>query len=113
MESVTANDLLRGGTYSASPESSVVQWYHTENITRDGTLFTLQFSVNENAGDGNYNIAVGLRDGITANLSNAASEIVLEAVGGVFLKDSSYARIAHLAVVDMLFAALFAAIHGE
>ena len=76
LTSVTKGGVFENGSYAAYPETGVVQWYHTENVTGDGVLFTLQFAVNGNAQNGSYNIAVGLRDGIPANLSNADSNVV-------------------------------------
>ena len=76
LEGITKGSVFENGSYAAYRENGVVQWYHTENVTRDGVLFTLQFSVNGNAQNGSYNITVGLRDGIPANLSNADANIV-------------------------------------
>ena len=76
LTSITKGTVFENGSYTAYPENGVVQWYHTENVTGDGVLFTFQFTVDGNAQNGNYNIAVGLRDGIPANLSNADSNIV-------------------------------------
>lgn len=76
LEGITKGNIFGNGNYAAYPETGVVQWYHTENVAGDGVLFTLQFSVNGNAQNGSYNIAVGLRDGIPANLSNADANIV-------------------------------------
>ena len=78
---LTLNNIVQGsmfenGSYSANPATAVMQWYHTENITEDGVLFTLQFKVSETAQEGSYDIAVGVRDGIPANLSNADFEVV-------------------------------------
>ena len=76
LTSITKGAVFENGSYTSYPENGVVQWYHTENVTGDGVLFTFQFTVDGNAQNGNYNIAVGLRDGIPANLSNADSNIV-------------------------------------
>ena len=76
LESVTADDLFRVGTYSVSTDSGVVQWYHTENVTSDGGLFTLHFQVDIAAQPGDYHISIGLKDGIPANLSDQDAKIV-------------------------------------
>lgn len=76
LESATADDLFRVGTYSTSMDSGVVQWYHTENVTNDGALFTLHFQVSPAAQPGDYSVSIGLKDHIPANLSDQDAEIV-------------------------------------
>ena len=84
LNAITKGSVFEMGTYTAYPETGVAQWYHTENITSNGEIFILRFKVKETAQDGNYNITVGLRDGVPANLSNANSDIVnAEFVPGV------------------------------
>ena len=78
---LTLNGIEKGsvfgtGNYTSYPESGVVSWYHTENITADGTLFTLQFTVNSNAEVGTYSVTVGVREGKATNLTNADSNAV-------------------------------------
>ena len=76
LNKISQGPLFEHGSYSAPSEIGIVQWYHTEDVKEDGVLFILQFTVNETAQNGSYNISVGLRDGIPANLSNADSNIV-------------------------------------
>lgn len=84
LNSIIKGAVFENGNYTAYPDTGVILWYHTENVTDNGTMFTLQFTVNESAQDGSYNIVVGLRDGIPANLSNANSNIVsAEFISGI------------------------------
>ncbi|MBQ6207923.1 MAG: InlB B-repeat-containing protein [Oscillospiraceae bacterium] len=76
LNSVQKGSVFGAGTYSADTSTGVVIWYHTENITDNGTLFTLQFAVNSNAGVGRYPVTVGLREGKATNLTNADSASV-------------------------------------
>ena len=76
LNSVQKGSVFATGTYSADTSTGVVIWYHTENITDNGTLFTLQFAVNSNAGVGRYPVTVGLREGKATNLTNADSASV-------------------------------------
>ena len=76
LESVTKGALFQSGNYSASPESGVVQWYHTENVIDDGVLFTLHFQLKPEAKTGDYIISIGLQGDIPANLTNQEAEIV-------------------------------------
>ena len=91
LNSVKKGSVFEKGTFTPYAETGVVMWYHTENITANGTLFTLQFTVNQAAENEKYPVIVGLRDGKAANLTNADSKNVsaeflpgtLEVISGV------------------------------
>ena len=91
LNSVKKGSVFEKGTFTPYAETGVVMWYHTENITANGTLFTLQFTVNQAAENEKYPVIVELRDGKAANLTNADSKNVsaeflpgtLEVISGV------------------------------
>ena len=82
---VSEDDLFYAGSRNIYQGGNVVhvQWYHTENVTTDGTLFTLQFDVDPAAQSGNYSVSIGLVDDLPDNLCNWEFEnVVVEFVPG-------------------------------
>lgn len=55
---VTAGPLLQNGTLSSS---TYINWSSSKNVTGDGTLFYLNFTVSQDAPKGDYPISLGLR----------------------------------------------------
>ena len=62
LKSVTAGELLVGAG-QISTNKNVVNWYTTDNITGDGILMKLVFTVNSETKDGMYPVSISLHDG--------------------------------------------------
>lgn len=76
--SVNAGDMLNGGTIDDSIGGALVSgklkitYYADQNIYEDGTMFTVDFAVNENAPTGDYQIGISYlqRDTFDENYEN-------------------------------------------
>lgn len=62
LKSVSAGKLLAGNG-QISTNKNVVNWYTADNVTGDGTLMQLTFTVNKDTEAGNYPVSVALHDG--------------------------------------------------
>lgn len=62
LKSVSAGKLLAGNG-QISINKNVVNWYTADNVTGDGTLMQLTFTVNKDTEAGNYPVSVALHDG--------------------------------------------------
>lgn len=68
--------VLSKGTFTPNAENGVITWYHTSDVSENGILFTLNFTVKAGAKAGNYPVALALKDGEPANFSNQEADIV-------------------------------------
>ncbi len=76
--SVNAGDMLNGGTIDDSIGGALasgklkITYYADQNIYEDGTMFTVDFAVNENAPTGDYSIGISYlqRDTFDENYEN-------------------------------------------
>ncbi len=85
--SVTAGEMLSGGTINDSVGGSMsngklmVTYYTDENICVDGTLFTVNFAVNESASPGKYSLGISYIQKDTYNENY--EDVKLTCTGGV------------------------------
>lgn len=71
LNSMTAGSLISGnGTFSVNNEAHIVNWYTVDNMTGNGELLKLSFTVKEGATEGTIPVSVSLNDGLDSNLSN-------------------------------------------
>lgn len=71
LNSMTAGSLISGnGTFSVNNEAHIVNWYTVDNMTGNGELLKLSFTVKEGAAEGTIPVSVSLNDGLDSNLSN-------------------------------------------
>ena len=71
LNSMTAGSLISGGgTFSVNDEAHIVNWYTVDNLTGDGELLKLSFTVKEGAAEGTIPVSVSLNDNLDSNLSN-------------------------------------------
>lgn len=86
LNSMTAGSLISGnGTFSVNNEAHIVNWYTVDNMTGNGELLKLSFTVKDSAAEGTIPVSVSLNDGLDSNLSNEDGVAVPAAftVGGV------------------------------
>ena len=86
LNSMTAGSLISGnGTFSVNNEAHIVNWYTVDNLSGDGELLKLNFTVKDSAAEGTIPVSVSLNDGLDSNLSNEDGVAVPAAftVGGV------------------------------
>lgn len=62
LKSVSAGNLLKNSG-QISTNANVVNWYTADNVTGDGTLMQLVFSVNTDAKAGTYPVSISMHDG--------------------------------------------------
>ena len=72
---ITNGDVTPSLT-SVNPETGLVNVSGATDVSTNGTLFNLAFTVKDGATAGNYNIAIALSDGDEDNFSNAAQDNV-------------------------------------
>lgn len=71
LNSMTAGSLISGnGTFSVNNEAHIVNWYTVDNMTGNGELLKLSFTVKEGVAEGTIPVSVSLNDGLDSNLSN-------------------------------------------
>lgn len=71
LNSMTVGSLITGnGTFSVNNEAHIVNWYTVDNMTGNGELLKLSFTVKEGAAEGTIPVSVSLNDGLDSNLSN-------------------------------------------
>ncbi len=71
LNSMTAGSLISGnGTFSTNDEAHIVNWYTVDNLSGDGELLKLNFTVKDSAAEGTIPVSVSLNDGLDSNLSN-------------------------------------------
>ena len=71
LDSIEAGTVFAKGVFSPRVENGLAQWYYVdtdENIIANGTMYTLNFTVNESAKEGSYPIQIGLKDNEPTNL---------------------------------------------
>ena len=85
LDSVDAGTVFAGGNFTAVPGTGLVMWYNTTNTKTNGVMFTLNFTIKEDAEEGLASISVDFRDGQNANFTDENSDIVAAqfASGGV------------------------------
>ena len=78
LDSVDAGTIFATGTFNLVKETDTIQWYISdlENVTGDGLLFTMNFTVSGSAADGTYPVTVAFQDDDPDNLTNATWERV-------------------------------------
>ena len=71
LNAMTAGSLISGnGTFSVNDEAHIVNWYTVDNLTGDGELLNLSFTVKEGAAEGIIPVSVSLNDDLDSNLSD-------------------------------------------
>ena len=79
LDSIEAGTVFAKGVFSPRVETGLAQWYYVdtdENITANGTMYALNFTVNEGAKEGGYPIQIGLKDNEPTNLIEKNSAAV-------------------------------------
>jgi uncharacterized repeat protein (TIGR02543 family) len=79
LDGAEAGEVFSKGNFNANVENGVIQWYDIEadeDLTNNGTLFTLNFTVKDDAKDGTYPITISLKDGEAGNLTNKDSKSI-------------------------------------
>ena len=89
--------LSDNGELNANIGDDTFIWYNTTDVTADGVLATLVFTVKEAVANGKYPITVELKDDIAGNLSNAGGQpVTVEfTAGAVTICDHSSTHLAN------------------
>ena len=80
--SCSQGDFSAAGSMTCGEANGVcsVMWYHTSDVTSDGTLFTLHFQVNDSATPGEYPVTISSMADYAIN--NAEEKVALNCTGG-------------------------------
>lgn len=71
LNAMTAGSLISGnGTFSVNDEAHIINWYTVDNLSGDGELLNLSFTVREGAAEGTIPVSVSLNDDLDSNLSD-------------------------------------------
>ena len=71
LKNIARGEVLSAGTFNPNVDAKNVQWYHTENVTETGVLFTLEFEVSAEASTGEeFAVQLKLSNDLAVNFSN-------------------------------------------
>ncbi len=79
LNTITKGDVFSNGTFTGDVAKNLIQWYDVssnKDTTATGTLFTLGFSVKDDAKAGKYAVKLGCLEDNEANVTNINSESV-------------------------------------
>ena len=88
----TKGTVMSEGTFLANPSTNIIGWNHTDPTATNGTLFTLNFTVNQSAANGTYPVSITLNEltdengtavpaGLTAGAVTVASGLMGDVTG--------------------------------
>ena len=87
------NAATKGALLASETQTGCqIQWYHSENITTDGVLFTLSFVVNENANLEEYPISLRYAEEDTVNASGEQVSLLCTA-GSVVVEEAALLKV--------------------
>lgn len=73
LKKMTAGTVTKEGTFTTN--GNVVNWYTTDNITANGTILNITFTILKDTADGKYPVSISLHDG-KKNLVNEEGSYV-------------------------------------
>ncbi len=73
LKKMTAETVTKEGTFTTN--GNVVNWYTTDNITANGTILNITFTILKDTADGKYPVSISLHDG-KKNLVNEEGSYV-------------------------------------